>query len=57
MKISRQALEEVKAALEEYKKVVEATNLSRTTKDTYIDHPSAFVRWLYDDFEPGSRVK
>ena len=57
MKISRQALEEVKTALEEYKKVVEATNLSRTTKDTYIDHPSAFVRWLYDDFEPGSRLK
>ena len=50
-------MEEVKAALEEYKKVVEVTNLSRSTKDTYIDHPSAFVRWLHDDFEPGSRLR
>lgn len=57
MKISKQALEEVKTALEEYKKVVEAANLALSTKDTYIRHSSNFVRWLYDDFEPGSGLK
>ena len=57
MKISSQALEEVKIALEEYKKVPEATNLSRSTKGYIHDHPSAFVRWLYADFEPGSRLR
>lgn len=56
MRISIRGLEEVKAALEEYKKEVEGTELKPSTKSTYITHAEHFVRWLYDDFEPGARV-
>ena len=41
----------------DYKRVIEATGLARSAKDTYVNRFSAFVRWLNDDFEPGSRLK
>ena len=55
-KVSTQALREIEAALEEYKNEVNGTNLAQSSKETYLDHADAFVRWLKGEFEPGSRV-
>jgi len=55
-KISLTALAEVRQALEQYKTEVEKTRLKESTKQTYLIHAKDFVRWLADDFEPGSRV-
>jgi hypothetical protein len=57
MKLSSSAMKEITVALDQYRKVVEATNLTRTTKDTYLLHSENFVRWLEDGFEPGERKK
>ncbi len=52
-KISPQALKEVEQAFEDWKEEVEASNLTQSSKETYIGHPNHFVRWLNDDFVPG----
>lgn len=54
-KISPGALREVQDALEQYARIVEATRLAPQSKETYLGHAEQFVRWLADDFEPGSR--
>lgn len=56
MKISKQALEEVRAALERYREEVAEAGLAPLTEKTYLHHAETFVRWLEDDFTPGSRV-
>lgn len=55
-KISPEALQEVRQALRAYEDAVEATNLASASKTIYIDRADRFVRWLDDDFEPGSGV-
>ncbi len=55
MKISIEALREVKDALERYKTLIEGTTLAEKSKHTYVLHAEHFVRWLDDDFEPGGR--
>lgn len=55
-KISLNALAEVRRALEQYERAIEKTRLKESTKQTYLVHAKDFVRWLADDFEPGSRV-
>jgi hypothetical protein len=42
--MSSEALKEVEAALEQYKSEVNSTNMSETTKHTYILHSENFVR-------------
>lgn len=54
-KIPLQCLEQIEKALEQYKREVEAVVLAQSTKATYIQHSDSFVRWLRDDFTPGSR--
>ena len=49
--------QQVKEALEVYRKEVEASDLAPDTKRTYMRHAETFVRWLHGDFEPGSRIK
>ena len=56
-KIGQAALREVQDALERYKEVVEATEMTPTSKNTYLLHAEQFVRWLSDDFAPGIRVR
>ena len=56
-KISPVALQEVQDALERYRNEVDDTDLSPKTKKTYIRHASTFVRWLADNFTPGSQLK
>ena len=46
----------VQDALERYKEVVEATEMTLTSKKTYLLHAKHFVRWLADDFEPGAKL-
>lgn len=57
MKVSSSTLEEVKAALEEYKKAINDSCLSDVSKKNYVRYPEQFVRWLDDDFEPGLRLR
>lgn len=56
-KISREALQQVQAALDRYRDEVEATLLRPSSKWTYIQHAEHFVRWLNNDFEPGVNLK
>ena len=56
MKISIEAIGEIRRALEQYNVVVDHAELSESTKNTYLLHAENFVRWLQDDFEPGSRA-
>jgi hypothetical protein len=54
-RISIQGLLEVRAGLKAYYAVLEASDLSESSKATYMDMANNFVRWLAGDFEPGSR--
>lgn len=56
MKISKAALDEVRAALLKYEQEVDQTRLRDKTKQTYLHHASTFVRWLADDFTPGATL-
>ena len=55
-KVTMQALEQVQSALDRYVAEVENSELSPSSKVTYIDHAWQFVRWLDDDFQPGSNI-
>ena len=55
-KVSPGTLQEVNKALERYVAELEATNLSKVSKQNYERYADCFVRWLRDDFMPGSRV-
>ena len=56
-KISSDALQQVQAALRRYEEEVNSTDCTKSTKDTYMLHARHFVRWLDDDFEPGSNLR
>ncbi len=56
-KVGQDTLTAVQDALERYKEVVEATELTSESKRTYLLHAENFVRWLADDFEPGINVR
>lgn len=55
MKIGFEALGEVKDALTLYKRKVDDTNMTESTKKTYTLHAENFVRWLEGNFQPGAR--
>ena len=55
-RVSSRTLVEIEEALKEYENEVNATNLAKNSKDTYLSHANHFVRWLKGDFEPGERV-
>jgi hypothetical protein len=54
-RISVPALLEVRAGLRAYYAVLEASELSESSRATYMDMANNFVRWLAGDFVPGSR--
>lgn len=56
-KVSENALQEVQAALEAYRREVYASALKESTKWTYMRHADTFVRWLNEDFVPGTLVE
>ena len=53
--IRSEALAEVKRAFAQYEDDVKNALLSPDSKRTYVRHARTFVRWLDDDFEPGSK--
>ena len=55
-KLDSETLEKVQDLLEGYEREVEATGLQPSSKSTYILHARHFVRWLDDDFDPGSNI-
>jgi len=57
MRISKTALREVEDALRECEKDVQSSDMTDSTKRTYLLHTRNFVRWLKDDFVPGARKK
>ena len=56
-KISESALWEVQVALEAYRREVRDSGLKESTKLTYMRHADTFVRWLNEDFVPGTLVE
>ena len=57
LRVSTNALKEVKEALRQYELEVEGhPRLARSTKNTYLLHSQNFVRWLSGTFEPGARL-
>ena len=55
-KVSEDTLQQIQEALRCYEEEVDATRMMPKSKETYIRHARHFVRWLDDNFEPGSRV-
>ena len=56
MRVSKSALDEIKRAFETYCSEVEKSGLRPASKSTYLLHAENFVRWLADDFKPGSTL-
>ena len=52
LNIDHKTLEAVKEALAEYVAEVEGSDRGRVSKESYIYHAEAFVRWAEGDFEP-----
>ena len=48
----RKTPDTIKEALAEYVAEVEGSDRGRVSKESYIYHAEAFVRWLDGDFEP-----
>jgi hypothetical protein len=58
MRVSAEALKEVEFALDQYiQEVWKHPKLADLSKKTYERHAKTFVRWLKDDFEPGSHTE
>ena len=53
LNIDRKTLETIKEALAEYVAEVEDSDRGRVSKESYIHHAEAFVRWADGDFDPG----
>ena len=56
-KLNNRLLQQIRDAFCSYEEEVETTDLKQLTKKTYIVHARNFVRWLHDDFEPGSKLE
>ena len=52
-RITDDALRQVKDSLRQYEDAIEASNLTPTTKKTYITHARRFVSWLDHGYTPG----
>lgn len=61
IRISRQALDEIERALEQYRELLSELEdggvLKDNTRKTYLLHSENFVRWLRDEFDPGERKR
>jgi hypothetical protein len=56
MHVSSSTLQEIEAALREYEREVESSNMTPSTKGTYLRHAEHFVKWLKGEFVPGGRM-
>ena len=57
MQVNAQVSAAVQDACRRYEQEVEASNLARNTKHTYLLHAGNFVRWLRGDFTPGATLR
>ena len=55
MHVGSRTLNEVELALVQYREQVNATDMTPSTKKTYLVHSENFVRWLKGEFVPGLR--
>lgn len=55
-KISPSAMSEVLTALDGYWDALEASDLTERSKGIYMAMAENFVRWMRNDFVPGSRM-
>lgn len=55
MRISLDALREVEDALRNYEREVQSSDMTNSTKSTYVMHSTNFVRWLKGEFVLGAR--
>ncbi len=53
-KVSNEIMQEIWRMLEKYERTVENSPLKPSAKDTYLGHARQFVRWVADEFEPGT---
>lgn len=56
LRVTPSADQEIRDAFEEYSRLVADSGLSETSQKTYLLHAGNFVRWLNDEFVPGSRT-
>ena len=56
-KVIHEVLSRVREALELCKDEVDQAGLSFASQRTYTWHAENFIRWLNDDFTPGSRFQ
>jgi hypothetical protein len=52
-KVDPVTLHQVQDAFQRYTDAVEQSGLRVASKENYIRHARAFIRWLHDEFEPG----
>lgn len=55
MQVSRKTLQEIEVALREYEEEIRASNMTPSTKHTYLLHSENFVKWLKGEFVPVAR--
>jgi hypothetical protein len=55
MRVTSKALQEIESAFRDYEREVESSNMTGSTKHTYLLHAENFLRWLKDEFVPGTR--
>ncbi len=54
-RVSPSAMAEVQSALNDYWADLDASDLSEASKGIYMANADNFVRWMRNDFTPGSR--
>lgn len=52
LNIDREVLDKIKEALADYVAEVENSARGRVSKESYVYHAEAFVRWADGDFDP-----
>ncbi|TKT88857.1 hypothetical protein [Dyadobacter frigoris] len=57
MKTDIENLSKIQDLLLKYKMEIELSSMTPLTKKIYTDHAHNFVRWVSNDFAPGSRLK
>lgn len=57
MKTDNETFREILKLHEEYVKEIDASGIKKLSADIYKTNSLNFIRWIRDEFSPGSRVK
>jgi len=55
--IDQEAFDQVVRAYRKYHEIVTSSEMTDSTKQTYLVHAENFFRWLANDFEPGLQAR